>query len=160
MQAPRLLPIAVILLATLPTSLTSCTLSHLMQQQENGLAVLNASLATVHDRDTADAAAPAVRRYGAQLAADLKTLYENGRPTFLQLLMLRESYQSSNISQEARTSLDHLVRICSSGFYGSTALSDAIFQVILDQTTTSFDTSHSNPQRLLRDTQRLLNLRD
>ena len=61
----------------------------------------------------------------------------SGKPSLLELLMLKNSYQSSNISTEAKNVLGQLIRIGSNGFYNSTDLRNATVQAVLNQITGS-----------------------
>ncbi len=112
--------------------LPSCTYSQMLSRQEDGMAKLNTTLASVNSLTTADAAAPVVRQYGAELRQDINTLVTNGRPSLLQLAMLRNSYQNSNIKQESKDALRELFRIYGRSFYGSTALRQAVVDVLLN----------------------------
>lgn len=129
--------IAGIALCAAMSTMSSCTYSNALQRQESGLAALNRSLSAVQDQASADAAASAVRLYGNQLASDLNVLFQNGKPSLLELLMLKNSYQSSNISTEAKNVLGQLIRIGSNGFYNSTDLRNATVQAVLNQITGS-----------------------
>lgn len=133
--------IAGIALCAAMSTMSSCTYSNALQRQESGLAALNRSLSTVQDQATADAAASAVRLYGSQLASDLNILFKNGKPSLLELLMLKNSYQNSNISTEGKNVLGQLIRIGSNGFYNSTELRNATVQAVLNQVTGSSATS-------------------
>ncbi len=120
--------------------LPSCTYSQILNRQENGIAILNRTLAAVQNRTTADAAAPVVRQYGSVLRQDISTLLSNGRPSLIQLAMLKNSYQNSNIKQESKEALRELFRIYGQSFYGSTSLRQAVVDVLLNNnssTTTS-----------------------
>lgn len=132
MKAPLYLLLALGMLAPLAT-MTGCTYSQVLNRQESALARLNRSLAAVHDRASAQAAIPAVNRYGRVLSEDLNTLFANGKPTWLELLMLKNSYQNSNISSEAKTSLREIFRIAQANFYGCTELRNAMISAVLNQ---------------------------
>ncbi len=143
----RYLILAVAALSFAPV-LPSCTYSQMLTRQEDGMATLNRALAGVKDLATADAAAPAVRQYGSVLRQDISTLMSNGRPSLIQLAMLRNSYQNSNIKQESKNALRELFRIYGQSFYGSTALRQAVVDVLLkssDTTTTTQATSTATP---------------
>ncbi len=132
----RYLILAVAALSFAPV-LPSCTYSQMLSRQEDGMAKLNATLAGVNSLATADAAAPVVRQYGGQLRQDISTLISNGRPSLLQLAMLRNSYQNSNIKQESKNALTELFRIYGQSFYGSTALRQAVVEGLLSSSDTS-----------------------
>lgn len=139
--------IAGIALCAAMSTMPSCTYSNALQRQESGLAALNRSLSAVQDQASADAAASAVRLYGSQLASDLNILFKNGKPSLLELLMLKNSYQNSNISTEGKNVLGQLIRIGSNGFYNSTDLRNATIQAVLNQVTgSSATTTATGPQ--------------
>lgn len=139
--------IAGIALCAAISTMPSCTYSNALQRQESGLAALNRSLSAVQDQASADAAASAVRLYGSQLSSDLNILFKNGKPSLLELLMLRNSYQNSNISTEGKNVLGQLIRIGSNGFYNSTDLRNATIQAVLNQVTgSSAATATTGPQ--------------
>lgn len=138
--------LAGIALCSAMCTLPNCTYSNALQRQESSLAALNHSLAAVQDQASADAAASAVRLYGSQLASDLNLLFDHGKPSMLELLMLKNSYQSSNISTEGKNVLGQLIRIGSNGFYNSTSLRNATIQAVLNQITGSTATSASTVQ--------------
>ncbi len=114
--------------------LPSCMYSQMLNRQEDGMATLNRTLASVQDKATADAAAPAVRQYGAVLRQDIGKIFANGRPSLIQLAMLKNSYQNSNIKQESKSALGELFRIYSQGFYGSTELRQAFLDLLKPDT--------------------------
>ncbi len=116
---------------TLTPVMPSCTYSQMLTRQEDGMVTLNKALASVQDKTSADAAAPVVRQYGALLRQDISTLIANGRPTLIQLALLRKSYQNSNIKQESKTALRELFRIYSQRYYGSTELRQAFIDALL-----------------------------
>lgn len=115
-------------------TMTSCTTySQVLRHQQSELALLNQSLMAVQDRATAQAAIPAVQRYGAVLSQDLDRIFDNGRPTLLELLELRNTYQNSSISAEAKTSLREIFRIVRANFYGCPELRQAMIVSVLNQ---------------------------
>ncbi len=141
--------------------LPSCTYSQILQRQENGIASLNRVLAGVQDKTSADAAAPAVRLYGSELRQDISTLISNGRPSLVQLAMLKQSYQNSNIKQESKSALSELFRLYGQGFYGSTELRQAFLDTLLNSNSTSSsnsETSAVQPSSLLQNLQKKQNL--
>ncbi len=123
--------LAVAALGVAPVMLPSCTYSNVLIRQESGMAKLNRTLAGVKDKATADAAAPVVRQYGTQLKQDVAAILSNGKPSLIQLAMLRASYQNSNIKQESKNALRELFRVYGQGFYGSTDLRQAFMTVVL-----------------------------
>ncbi len=127
----RYLILAVAALGVAPMMLPSCTYSNVLIRQESGMVKLNRALANVKDKATADAAAPVVRQYGAQLKQDIMTLLSNGRPSLIQLAMLRATYQNSNIRQESKNALRELFRVYGQSFYGSAALRQAFMTAVL-----------------------------
>ncbi len=129
MTARFLIP-ALALLACAPLATSSCSYSQVLHRQESGLAKLRSSLAQAQDRASADAAALAVDRYGSLLHEDLRTLVSNGRPSLIQLALLKNSYMDSAISAEAKGALAEFFRLYGQGFYGSSALRQAFLNVI------------------------------
>ncbi len=121
--------LALALFSLVPT-LPSCTYSQVLHRQENGMALLREALVQANNKSSADVAAIAVRRYGSLLHEDLNTLLDNGRPSFIQLAMLRKSYQNSAISAEAKGVLREFFRLYSQGFYGSTELRQAFLDML------------------------------
>ncbi len=94
------------------------------------MAALRESLVHVNDKATADAAATTVTRYGSLLRSDIQTILGNGRPSLLQLAMLRKSYQNSAISAEAKGVLREYFRISSQGYYGSNTLRQSFIDML------------------------------
>ncbi len=125
----RYLLLAAAVLCLAPV-LPSCTYSQMISQHEDGMASLNKALAGVQDKATADAAARTVRQYGALLRQDMGALISNGRPSLIQLALLRKNYQSSNIKQESKNALREFFRIYSQGYYGSTSLRQAFIDML------------------------------
>jgi len=130
MNYKALLP--VVALATLSTLslLPSCTYSQIVNRQEDGLASLTQTLSGVRDKASADAAAPAVRNYGSLLLSDVKTITANGRPSLLELLMLKNSYQNSTLKQQSKSCLAQVFRIAAQRYYGSDELRSAFVQTL------------------------------
>ncbi len=141
----RYLILAMAALSVAPV-LPSCTYSQMLTRQEDGMAQLNAALAGVKDKATADAAAPVVRQYGSVLRQDVSTLLSNGSPSLLQLAMLKNSYQNSNIKQESKNALGELFRIYGQGFYGSTELRQAFIDILTNTNTTTTTQTTTTPQ--------------
>ncbi len=110
--------------------LPSCTYSQILNRQEDGMARLNNALANVQDKASADAAAPVVRQYGALLRKDMETLLSNGRPSLIQLALLRKTYQNSNMSFESKNALREFFRIYAQSYYGSTDLRQAFIDML------------------------------
>ncbi len=125
----RYLILALAALSMAPV-LPSCTYSQMVVRQEDGMATLNRALANVQDKTTADAAVPAVRQYGSLLRQDISKLMANGRPSLIQLALLKKSYQNSNIKMESKNALRELFRIYGQGFYGSTELRQAFIDML------------------------------
>ncbi len=125
----RYLILAMAALSVAPL-LPSCTYSQMVTRQEDGMVTLNRALANVHDKTTADAAAPAVRQYGSLLRQDIVTLFSNGRPSLMQLLLLKNSYQNSNLKAESKTALREFFRIYSQSFYGSEELRQSFIDML------------------------------
>ena len=122
--------IPVLLVLTLMPVLPSCTYSQILSHQEDGMAKLNSALAGVQDKATADAAAPVVRQYGTLLRQDISSLVSNGRPSLIQLALLKTTYQNSNIKQESKNTLREFFRIYGQSFYGSTELRQAVIDML------------------------------
>ncbi len=125
----KTLIIALAALSLVPL-LPSCTYSQVLHRQENGMALMREALVHVNDRASADAAATTVDRYGNQLRSDIGTILGNGRPSLLQLAMLRKSYQNSSISTEAKGVLREYFRIASQGYYGSDSLRQSFLNML------------------------------
>ena len=143
--------LALATLTPLPT-LPSCTYSMMVHRQENGLAKLHRALANAQDKASADAAAPAVREYGSLLRSDIDTLIANGKPSLIQLALLRNSYQNSNLSAEAKSTLHEFFRIYGQSFYGSTELRQAFIDMLLAETTSARTSSIVQPSSILQTT--------
>ncbi len=130
----RYLILAMAALSLAPV-LPSCTYSQMVARQEDGMVTLNRALTNVQDKATADAAAPAVRQYGALLRQDIVSLFSNGRPSLMQLLLLKNSYQNSNLKAESKTALREFFRIYSQGFYGSDELRQSFIDMLKGSST-------------------------
>ncbi len=126
---------------TLAPVLPSCTYSQVLHNQENNMAMLNRTLANVQDKTTADAAAPVVRMCGSELRQDISKIVANGKPNVVQLAMLKQSYQNSNIKAESKSALTQLFRIYGQGFYGSTELKQAFLDMLLKSGSTTAETT-------------------
>ncbi len=136
----RYLILAMAALSVAPV-LPSCTYSQILERQEDSMVTLNRVLSNVHDKTTADAAAPVVRLYGSQLRQDISKIVSNGKPNLVQLAMLKQSYQSSNIKAESKSVLTQLFRIYGQGFYGSTELKQAVLELLLKPGSTTTETT-------------------
>ncbi len=111
--------------------LPSCSpYSQMLIRQEDGMVQLNRALASVQDQASADAAAPVVQQYGSLLRQDIISLFSNGRPTLIQLLLLKNTYQNSNIKAESKSALREFFRIYGQSFYGSTALRQSFIDML------------------------------
>ncbi len=115
---------------TVAPLMPSCTYSQMVMRQEDGMTKLNRALANVQDKASADAAAPVVQQYGSLLRQDMGTLISNGRPSLIQLALLKKTYQTSNISSESKSVLREFFRIYGQGYYGSTALRQAFITML------------------------------
>ncbi len=142
----------ILVLAALSVSplLPSCTYSQILHRQEDGLATLNRTLSAVQNKTTADAAAPVVRQYGSELRQDISTLISNGKPNLVQLALLKQSYQNSNIKQESKNVLAQFFRIYGQGFYGSTELRQACLDVMLNTSSTTTQATPTQTSPLLQ----------
>lgn len=129
------IPALLICMLTVPMlTLTCCTTySQVLLHQQSEIALLNQSLMAVQNYETAQAAIPAVQRYGNVLSRDLDRIFDNGKPTLLELLALKNTYQNSSLSTEAKTSLREIFRIARANFYGCTELRRAMIVCVLEQ---------------------------
>lgn len=94
-------------------------------READGLAGLQAALAGVHDRSSADLAVAAVDQYGSVLMQDVKGVFAQGKPNLLELYLLKNDYQDSDLKPMAKQTLAELFRIYRNNFYGSAALRSA-----------------------------------
>ena len=115
---------AILSLAALLAALPSCQsyYGQTIARQTDGLTLLNDALSNVNDKATADAAALEVDRYGTLLMQDIRGLLAHGKPNLLELYLLKNSYQDSNLKPMAKATLAQLFRLYGQGFYGSAAL--------------------------------------
>ncbi len=143
--------LALATLTLLPT-LPSCTYSQMVSRQEDGMAKLNRALANAQDKASADAAAPVVREYGSLLRSDIDKLVANGKPSLIQLALLRNSYQNSNLSAEAKSALREFFRIYGQSFYGSTELRQSFIDLLKADaaTTTTQPAATTEPAGLIK----------
>ncbi len=131
----RFLILALAALSFAPLMPSCNPYSQMVARQEDGMAKLNSALANVQDRASADAAAPVVQQYGSLLRQDVISLFSNGRPSLMQLLLLKNSYQNSNIRTESKSALREFFRIYGQGFYGSTTLRQAFIDMLRNNNT-------------------------
>ncbi len=115
---------------SLAPALPSCVCQQIVTRQEDGMAKLNSALTKVQDKASADAAALAVSKYGTLLRRDMGTLLANGRPSLIQLALLKKTYQNSNIRLETKNALGEFFRIYGQGYYGSTTLRKAFIDML------------------------------
>ena len=115
---------SILALSALLAALPSCQsyYGQTISRQTDGLTLLNAALGNVHDKTSADAAAIEVDRYGTLLMQDVRGLLAHGKPNLLELYLLKNSYQDSNLKPMAKQTLAQLFRLYGQGFYGSAAL--------------------------------------
>lgn len=124
------MPVAALAALSSLSVLPSCTYSRIVNRQEDGLATLSQTLSGVNDKASADAAAAAVRNYGSLLMGDVKTITANGRPSLIELLMLKNSYQNSSLKQQSKACLSQVFRIAAQRYYGSDELRSAFVQML------------------------------
>lgn len=130
MNYKELIPVVALAALSSFSVLPSCTYSQVVNRQEDGLATLTQKLAQVNDKASADAAAPAVRAYGSLLMSDVRTITANGRPSLIELLMLKNSYRNSTLKQQSKSCLAQVFRIVANRYYGSDELRSAFVQML------------------------------
>ncbi len=123
--------------------LPSCTYSQMVTRQEDGMTKLNRALANVKDAAPANAAAPGESQDGSLLRQDISSLLSNGRPSLIQLALLKNSYQNSNLKQESKSALTEFFRIYGQSFYGSTTLRQSFIDML--KPTSSTQTTTTTP---------------
>ena len=99
--------------------------TQMASREADGLAGLHAALAGVHDRASADRAIAAVDQYGSVLMRDVKGVFAQGKPNLLELYMLKNDYQGSDLKPLAKQTLAELFRLYRNNFYGSAGLRNA-----------------------------------
>ncbi len=116
------------LLSAVPAALlSSCQTfyTQMASREADGLSRLHAALAGVNDRESADRAAAAVDEYGSILMQDVQGLLSQGRPSLLELYLLKNNYRNSDLKPVAQQTLAELFRLYRNNFYGSAALRGA-----------------------------------
>lgn len=130
MNCKALIPLVAVAALSAVSFIPSCTYSQVVNRQEDGLTTLTNRLMQVNDRASADAAAPAVRAYGQLLMSDVRTITANGRPSLMELLVLKSSYQNSNLKAQSKSCLAQFFRIAANRYYGSEELRSAFTQML------------------------------
>lgn len=112
-----------------PISITSCSSFYgsLVKNEAKSIEELNQILATVNNKESADAAAPLITKHGQALSEVIGQAFSNGKPSLLELWRMKNQLEADSTKSAAQNLLSEYVRLSISGFYGSTALKDAFY---------------------------------